>query len=115
MGTLLITWLITLQPKFSRSSFRGYLTWLVVSLVGGYAIYQGSILVIAQLMSGHGFSFTILWQIFLKDGGWAVVLSAIHSSLVWLVIQTIPNYSHPSFPPTYYSGYHPPGCGRKGQ
>ena len=112
MGTLLITWLITLQPKFSRRSFRGYLLWLAIAVVGGYAIYQGSIVLIAQLMGGHGFSFTILWQIFLKDGGWAVVLSAIHSSLVWLVIQTIPNYSHPSFPPTYYSGYHPPGCGR---
>ena len=113
LGMLTVTWLVTLQPKFSRRSFRGYLLWLALAVVGGYAIYQGSIVLITQLMGGHGFSFTILWQIFLKDGGWAVVLSAIHSSLVWLVIQTIPNYSHPSFPPTYYSGYHPPGCGRK--
>ena len=113
LGMLTVTWLMTLQPKFSRRSFRGYLLWLALAVVGGYAIYQGSIVLITQLMGGHGFSFTILWQIFLKDAGWAVVLSAIHSSLVWLVIQTIPNYSHPSFPPTYYSGYHPPGCGRK--
>ncbi len=114
LGMLAVTWLVTLQPKFSRRSFRGYLLWLAIAVVGGYAIYQGSIVLIAQLMGGHGFSSTILWQIFLKDTVWAVVLSAIHSSLVWLVIQTIPNYYHPSFPPTYYSGYHPPGCGRKG-
>ncbi len=114
LGTLLITWLITLQPKFSRRSFRGYLLWLAISVVGGYAIYQGSIVLIAQLMGGHGFSVTILWQIFLKDTVWAVVLSAIYSSLIWLVIQTIPNYSHPSFPPTDHSGYRPPGCGQKG-
>ncbi|MGK7896380.1 MAG: hypothetical protein AB4372_22880 [Xenococcus sp. (in: cyanobacteria)] len=113
LGMLTVTWLITLKPKFSRRSFRGYLLWLAIAVMGSYAIYQGSIVLIAQLIGGHGFSFTILWGIFLKDAGWAVVLSAIHSSLVWLVIQTIPNYSHPSFPPTYYSGYYPPGCGRK--
>lgn len=113
LGTLLVTWLITLQPKFSRRSFRGYLLWLAIAVVGGYAIYQGSIVLIAQLMGGHGLSFTILWQIFLKDAGWAVVLSAIHSILVWLVIQIIPTYFHPSFPPSSDSGYHPPGCGRK--
>ena len=114
LGILLVTWLITLPTKFSRHSFQGYLLWLAISVIGGYAMYQGSIVLINQLMGGHGFSSTILWQIFLKDVAWAVVLSAIHSSFVWLVIQTIPTYSHPSFPPTYYSGYHPPGCGRKG-
>jgi hypothetical protein len=113
LGTLLITWLITLQPKFSRRSFRGYLLWLAIAVIGGYAIYQGSIVFIAQLMGGHGFSSAILWEIFLRDAVWAVVLSAIHSILVWLVIQIIPTYFHPSFPPSYYSGYHPPGCGRK--
>ncbi|MEM6611388.1 MAG: hypothetical protein AAF652_03870 [Cyanobacteria bacterium P01_C01_bin.72] len=113
LGTLLITWLITLKPKFSRRSFQGYLLWLAIAVVGGCAIYQGSIVLIAQLMSGHGFSITILWQIFLKDTVWAVVLSAIHSSLVWLVIQTIPNYSRLSFSPTYSWGYYPPGCGRR--
>ncbi len=115
LGMLTVTWLVTaLRPQFSRCNLQGYLLWLVISLIAGYAIYQGSIVLVAQWMGGHGFSSTILWKIFLKDTGWAVVLSAIHSSLIWLVIQTIPNYSHPSFPPTYYSGYHPPGCGRKG-
>jgi hypothetical protein len=114
LGTLLITWLITLQPKFSRHSFRGYLLWLAIAVIGGYGIYQGSIVLIAQLMGGHELSSTILWQIFLRNAVWAVVLSAIHSILVWLVIQIIPTYFHSSFPPTYYSGYHPPGCGRKG-
>ena len=78
LGTLLVTWLVTLRPKFSRYSFWGYLTWLVVSLVGGYAIYQGSIVLIAQLMSGHGFSSTILWGIFVKNVIWAAALSGIY-------------------------------------
>ncbi len=78
LGTLLITWLVTLRPKFSRYSFWGYLTWLVVSFVAGYAIYQGSIVLIAQLMSGHGFNSTILWGIFVKNVIWAAALSGIY-------------------------------------
>ena len=100
LGTLLITWLITLRLKFSRRSFRDYLLWLAIAVVGGYAIYQGSIVLIALLTGGHGFSSTIFRGIFLKDTVWAVVLSAIHSSFVWLLIQTIPNYSYPSLPLT---------------
>ncbi|MEM9538023.1 MAG: hypothetical protein AAGA60_00765 [Cyanobacteria bacterium P01_E01_bin.42] len=114
LGMIAITGLVALQPKFSRRSFRGYLLWLAIAVIGGYAIYQGSIVLIAQLMGKYGFSFTILWHIFLKNTVWAVALSAIHSSLVWLVIQTIPNYADLSLPHTYYSGYHPPSCGRKG-
>lgn len=113
LGMLLITCLVTLRPKFSRHNFQGYLIWLVVSLVGSYAIYQGSIILIAQFMGGHKFSTVILWHIFVRDTVWAFFLSAIHCSLVWLVIQTLPQYKRLSFPPTYQSGYRPPGCGRK--
>ncbi len=114
LGTLLVTWLVTLRPKFSRYNFRGYLIWLAIGVVGGYAIYQGSIVLIAQLMDGHGFTAVILGRIFVRNAVWACALSAIHCSLVWVVIQTIPQYEHPSFPPTSESGYRPPGCGRKG-
>ena len=47
--------------------------------MGGYAIYQGCIVLIAQLMNGHGFSSTILWGIFVKNAIWVTALSAIHS------------------------------------
>ena len=82
LGTLSVTWLVTLRPKFSRHSVRGYLTWLVVSLVGGYAIYQGSIVLIAQLTSGHGLTAVILWRIFVKNFIWATALSGIHGCVV---------------------------------
>jgi hypothetical protein len=55
LGIVLVTWLVTLQPKFSHKNWQGYLLWLAISVVGGYAIYQGSIILIAQLISGHGF------------------------------------------------------------
>ncbi len=114
LGTLLITWLVTLRPKFSRYNFQGYLIWLASGVVGGYTIYQGSIVLIAQLMGGHGLTAVVLGRIFVRDTVWACTLSAIHCSLVWVVIQTIPQYEHPSFPPTSEPGYRPPGCGRKG-
>jgi hypothetical protein len=114
LGMLLVTWLVTLRPKFSRDNVRGYLIWLAIAIVGGYAIYQGSIVLIAQLMGGHGLNAVILGRIFVRDVVWACALSAIHCSLVWVVIQTIPPHERPSFPPTSQSGYRPPGCGRKG-
>ena len=82
LGIFAVTWLVTLQPKFSRRSFRGYLLWLAIAVVGGYAIYQGSIVLIAQLMGGHGFSSAILWGIFIKNAIWVAALAAIHSCAV---------------------------------
>jgi hypothetical protein len=78
LGIFTVTWLVTLQPKFSRNNWQGYLLWLAISIVGGYAIYQGSIVLIAQLMGGHGLSSAILWGIFVKDVVWAVALSTVH-------------------------------------
>ncbi len=83
LGMLTVTWLVTLQPKFSRRSFRGYLLWLAIAVLGGYAIYQGSIVLIAQLMGGHEFSSAILWGIFMKNAIWAAALSAIHSCAIF--------------------------------
>ncbi|MBE9168307.1 hypothetical protein IQ238_12550 [Pleurocapsales cyanobacterium LEGE 06147] len=82
VGTLLVTWLVTLRPRFSRYNWQGYLIWLTASVVGGYAIYQGSILAIAQLMGGHELSSTILWSIFVKDVIWTVALAAVHGCIL---------------------------------
>ena len=78
----LVTWLLTLQPKFSRNNFQGYLIWLAIGVLGGYALYQGSIVLIAQLMGGHGFSLTVLWSIFWKDIVWAISLSLLHGCVL---------------------------------
>ncbi len=82
LGMLTVTWLVTLQPQFSRCNLQGYLLWLAISLIGGYAIYQGSIVLVAQWMGGHGFSSTILWKIFLRDVIWAMALFGIYSCVL---------------------------------
>jgi hypothetical protein len=82
LGMLLVTYLVTLRPKFSRYNFQGYLLWLAIALIGGSAIYQGSIVLIAQSMGGHGLSSAILWGIFVKDVIWAAALSGVHCCAV---------------------------------
>ena len=94
LGVLLVTWLVTLQPKFSRQSFQGYLLWLAISLIGSYAIYQGSIVLIAQLLGGHGFSSIILWKIFLRDVIWGMALFGVYGCI--LLRHELANKAFPS-------------------
>ncbi|HHP7230048.1 MAG TPA: hypothetical protein ACFCUY_04225 [Xenococcaceae cyanobacterium] len=82
LGILAVTWLVTLQPKFSRRNFRGYLIWLAISFISSYAIYQGSIVLVAQWMGGHGFSSAILWGIFLKNFIWAMALFGVYGCIL---------------------------------
>lgn len=83
LGMLTVTWLITaLRPQFSRCDFQGYLLWLAISLISGYAIYQGSIVLVAQWMGGHGFSSAILGNIFLRDVVWAIALFSLHGCVL---------------------------------
>ncbi len=94
LGMLTVTWLVTLQPKFSCQSFQGYLIWLAISLIGGYAIYQGSIVLVAQWMGGHGFSSIIWWGIFLRDVIWAMALFGVYGCI--LLRHELANKAFPS-------------------
>ncbi len=97
-GTALVTYLVTKSPRFTKQ-FWGYLLWLAISLVGGYGVYQSSILLVAQLMGGHGFTTAILWGIFVKNLRWAIGLSILHGCGAWLVMQAIPHQYFPHFTP----------------
>lgn len=82
ISILFVTWLMTLQPKFSRNNVQGYLIWLAVSVVGGFVIYQGNITLLAQLIGEYELSWTVLWGIFLKDIVWAIALSIFHGFIL---------------------------------
>ena len=95
LGMLAVTWLVTaLRPQFSRCNLQGYLLWLAISLIGGYAIYQGSIVLVAQWMGGHGFSSTILWKNFLRDVIWAMALFGVYGCI--LLRHELANKAFPS-------------------
>ena len=85
----LVTWLITLQPRFSRYNFQGYSIWLAIAVFGGYALYQGSIMLTAQLIGGHGLSWAILWSILWKDVVWAIALSILHGCVLSAITRRV--------------------------
>ncbi|NER04719.1 MAG: hypothetical protein F6K17_19980, partial [Okeania sp. SIO3C4] len=59
--------------------------WLTASLVIGYVLFEGIILLTATLMvgDGHGLTVAILGRIFVKNIVWAIALTFIHSLLIW--------------------------------
>ena len=95
VGTLFVTGLVTLKPTFCQR-FSGHCFWLVISVIGGYLLYQGAIILVAQLMGGHSLTLAILWQIFLKNCLWAIGLSVIHGCVVAVMMQISPQYSSQS-------------------
>ncbi|ACB54168.1 hypothetical protein cce_4820 [Crocosphaera subtropica ATCC 51142] len=95
LGTLFVTGLVTLRPTFCQR-FWGHCLWLVISVIGGYLLYQGAIIVFAQLMGGHSLTLAILWRIFLKNCLWGIGLSLIHGCVVGAMMQFFPQYSSQS-------------------
>ncbi len=95
LGTWLVTGLVTLRPTFCQR-FWGYYLWLVISVIGGYILYEGAIIVIAQLMGGHALTLAVLWRIFLKNFLWGMGLSLIHSCVIGMMMQFSPRYSSQS-------------------
>jgi hypothetical protein len=101
---LLVAGFVTLQPKFSRSSFSGYLSWLGISAIAASILTQGSLMLFDQWMDALG-AIDSNWLLnnlinnLLNNILWAVGLSVIHCIVIWLMMQTIPQYSRPFFPP----------------
>ena len=92
LATLLVTGLVTLRPSFCQR-FWGHCLWLVISVIGGYLLYQGAIILIAQLMGGHGLTSAILSRIFLKNCLWGLGLSLIHACVIGVMMQFFSQYS----------------------
>ncbi len=95
LGTLFVTGLVTLRPTFCQRVW-GHCLWLVISVIGGYLLYEGAVILIAQLMGVHGLTLAILWRIFLKNCLWGIGLSLIHGCVVSVMMQFSPRYSSQS-------------------
>ncbi|MGD1808268.1 hypothetical protein ACP6PL_22925 [Dapis sp. BLCC M126] len=102
LGTLLVTILATLKPKFIEQRIWKYYLWLSGSLVIGYVLFEGIILLTASLMAGdsHGLTVAILGRIFVKNIVWAIALTFIHSLLIWNGIKFFKRGERSSIAPT---------------
>ena len=85
LGTLLVTIIASLKPKFIEDKIWRYYLWLSASLVIGYVLFEGIILLSATLMLGssHGLTVGVLGRIFVKNMVWAIALTFLHGLLIW--------------------------------
>jgi len=92
LGTLVVTLLATIKPKFSQRNFTGHWLWFGAAVIAGYVLFEGTILLTAQLMGGHGLTVSILGRIFVKNAVWGIALGLIHSVLTWNAIKFSEKY-----------------------
>ena len=102
LGTLLVTIIATLKPKFIKDKIWRYYLWLSASLVIGYVLFEGIILLSAILIVGssHGLTVGILGRIFVKNIVWAIALTFLHSLLIWNGIKLFKRRELSSIAPT---------------
>ncbi|GGA43967.1 hypothetical protein [Okeania sp. KiyG1] len=115
LATLLVTILASIKPKFMGEKVWRYYLWLTASLVIGYILFEGIILLTASLMvgEGHGLTVAILGRIFVKNLVWAIALTFIHSFLIWNGIKFSKRYENSNLFPTPEVNCRPPAYGRR--
>ena len=115
LGTLLVTIVASIKPKFIEQKIWRYYLWLTASLVIGYILFEGIILLTATLMmgDGHGLTVAILGRIFVKNIVWAIALTFIHSFLIWNGIKFSKRYENSNLSPTPEVNCRPPAYGRR--
>ena len=79
-----------------------YYLWLSASLVIGYVLFEGIILLSATLMLGssHGLTVGVLGRIFVKNMVWAIALTFLHGLLIWNGIKSFKRGKRSSMTPT---------------
>jgi len=83
LGTLLVTLLASIKPKFSREKIGGHFLWLGVSFVGGFILFEGLIFFTGILPGiSHDLTPAILMRLLIKEGIWIVPLALAHMFLV---------------------------------
>jgi len=83
LGTLLVTLLAAKRPKFSRERVSGHFLWLGATIVGGFVLFEGLILLFGLLLgSEHSLTLSLLGRLFVKEVIWAIALGLGHMFLV---------------------------------
>lgn len=79
LGTLIVTALALLRPKFSQKTLKGHCLWLGASALLGFAVFESLILTVDWLLTGsHTLTWAIAQSLFIKETVWAIGLILIH-------------------------------------
>ncbi|MGF1499702.1 MAG: hypothetical protein ACFB8W_23190 [Elainellaceae cyanobacterium] len=84
VGTLLVAAFASLRPMFSQSSWTGHFLWAAIALVGGFALYQGLIILAYPVLAdGHSMGWDVVARLFTKQVIWAGAIALGHGALLW--------------------------------
>lgn len=87
LGTLLVVTLASWRPPFSQSTWAGHFLWMAIAVLGGFVLYQSSILLVFPLLtSGHYMGWDIVARLFRKQLVWAGAIALGHSLFLWRIL-----------------------------
>ncbi|NJO79288.1 MAG: hypothetical protein HC827_12705 [Cyanobacteria bacterium RM1_2_2] len=90
LGTLIVTALALLRPKFSQKTMKGHCLWLGAIALVGFAAFQSLILSVDWLLTGsHTLTWAIARGILVNTTVWTIALT-----LVYLVFVRFTTRSH---------------------
>lgn len=84
LGTVLVSALASLRPRFSQTAWLGHWLWVAIALIGGFVLFQGPILLLYPVLAdGHFMDWGIVAKLFQKDAIWTGAIALGHSLLLW--------------------------------
>ncbi|MEO1622348.1 MAG: hypothetical protein AAFU53_15120 [Cyanobacteria bacterium J06632_3] len=84
IGTLLVVAFASIRPDFSQSSWAGHFLWIAIALLGGFALYQGLImLAYPAIADGHFMGWEIIAKLFAKQVMWTGAIALGHGIALW--------------------------------
>ncbi|NEQ42527.1 MAG: hypothetical protein F6K00_02765 [Leptolyngbya sp. SIOISBB] len=84
LGTLLVVTFAGWRPGFAQTTWVGHGLWLALSLLIGFGLYQGLILLAHPFMAdGHWMDWAIVVKLFGKQTMWTGVMALAHGFLLW--------------------------------
>lgn len=88
LGALLATIFASLKPRFVASELKNHCLWLGTALIGGYIVYELTILLAGFFLGGlESFTLPILWSIFIGNAIWGIPLALGHGFLMGQLIK----------------------------
>ncbi|MGI0484211.1 hypothetical protein ACN4EK_02170 [Pantanalinema rosaneae CENA516] len=90
LGTLVVTALASLRPKFSQKTLKEHCLWLGASALLGFAVFESLILTVDWLLTGsHTLTWAITHSILINTTLWTISLTLIY--LVFVRLTTCSN------------------------
>lgn len=90
LGTLIVTALALLRPKFSQKTLKGHCLWLGASALLGFAVFESLILTVDWLLTGsHTLTWAIAHSILFNTTLWTIALTLVY--LVFVRLTTCSN------------------------